>query len=120
VLVMSRVLGPRSLEAYAELLRSAPVDATDGEFDVLPADAGEDARRDLAERMVPHIRRIRAEHPEMTEPLTDAPRGVRSVTRIAAAAIQELYNPAQIDVLRRVHELLSAEARPPGFREDST
>lgn len=76
-----------------------PVHPTDGEFDTLPADADadadDDARRALAERMAPHVRRIRAEHPEVTDMPVDAPHGARSVARVAAAAVQELYNPAQ-------------------------
>jgi DNA-binding transcriptional MerR regulator len=106
VVVMSRVLGPQRLEAYAEMLRSAPADPTDGEFDSLPADADDATRQSLAGHMVPHIRRIQAEHPEMAAPHADAPRGPRFVTAIAAAAMQELYSPAQIDVLRRVQALL--------------
>jgi DNA-binding transcriptional MerR regulator len=118
VLVMSRVLGPWHRDAYAELVRSAPSDPTDGEFDGLPADADEDVRQDLARRMVPHVRRIQAEHPQMFDPHTDAPRGARSVARVAAAAVQELYNPAQVDVLRRIRGLLGAEARPAGSPGD--
>ncbi len=116
VLVMTRVLGPRHRDAYAELLRSAPSDPTDREFDTLPADADEDVRRDLARRMVPVARRIRAEHPQVFDPHTDAPGGPQSVSRVAAAAVQELYNPAQIDVLRRIHDLLEAEERPADAR----
>jgi hypothetical protein len=62
----------------------------------------------MAERMAPHIRRIRAEHPELVDPPVDAPRAVRSATRIAAAAMRELYNPAQVDVFRWVQQLLRA------------
>lgn len=120
VLVMSRVLGPRRLDAYADLLRSVPPDPTDGEFDTLPADAGEEARQGLAERMAPHIRRIQAEHPELVDPHADAPRGAQSAARVAVAAMHELYNPAQIDVFRRIHEVLTAEARPTDSRKDST
>ena len=119
VLVMTRVLGPRHRDAYAELVRSVPPDPTDGEFDGLPADADEATRQDMARRMVPNIRRIRAEHPEMFDAHTDAQRGARSVARVAAAAVQELYNPAQIDVLRRIQELLGPEARPTDPRRDS-
>jgi hypothetical protein len=107
VAVMSRVMGPQRLEAYAEMLRSATADPTDGEFDSLPADADDATRQSLAERMAPHIRRIQAEHPEMAAPYADDPRGPRFVAAIAAAAMQELYSPAQIDVFRRVHALLT-------------
>jgi DNA-binding transcriptional MerR regulator len=114
VTVMSRVLGPRHLEAYGAMLRSTPVDATDREFDALPADAGEAARQDLAERMAPAVRRLRADFPDLHAPHTDAPRGERFVARTAAAAVRELYNPAQVDVLRRLTALLGDGAAPPG------
>lgn len=107
VLVMTRVMGPERISAYAELLRTAPADATDGEFDSLPADADDDVRQDLAERMAPHVRRVRAAHPAMMAPDTGAPRGAQFVVDTAAAAMQELYNPAQRDVIRRVSALLA-------------
>jgi hypothetical protein len=40
-------------------------------------------------------------------PDVDAPRGARFVAETAAAALQELYNPAQRDVIRRVGALLA-------------
>jgi len=107
VLVMSRIMGPEHLSAYAEMLRSAPPDPTDGEFDSLPTDADEATRQDLAERMTPHIRRIREDYPDVMAPDIDAPRGARFVAETAAAAMQELYNPAQRDVLRRVSTILA-------------
>ena len=44
VLVMSRILGPQGIAAYAELLRTAPTDPTDGEFDGLAPEAPDDVR----------------------------------------------------------------------------
>jgi DNA-binding transcriptional MerR regulator len=119
VLVMNRVLGPQGRDAYAEVLRSVPAHPTDREFDTLPADADEDARQGLAERMAPHVRRIQVEHPRVLDLPADAPRGADAVNRIAAAAMRELYNPAQLDVLRRLHGLLTAEVRPSDSRPDS-
>jgi hypothetical protein len=57
--------------------------------------------------MVPYIRRIREEHPAAMALDVDAPRGARFVAETAAAALQELYNPAQRDVIRRVGVLLA-------------
>jgi DNA-binding transcriptional MerR regulator len=107
VLVMSRVMGPEQVGAYAEMLHSVPTDPTDGEFDSLPGDADEATRQSLAERMVPYIRRIREEYPAVMALDVDAPRGVRFVAETAAAALQELYNPAQRDVILRVGALLA-------------
>lgn len=58
----------------------------------------------------PRIRRIRAGHPEMFDPRADD--DPRRGSRVASAAVQELYNPAQIDVLRRIRELLRDEVGP--------
>lgn len=46
-----------------------------------------------------------------TGPVTAAPAPTstaRTATRIAGAAMRELYNPAQVDVVRRVQEVLQA------------
>lgn len=91
------------------MLRNVPTDPTDGEFDALPADADDEARQGLAERMAPHIRRIQAENRAVAAPDSDAPRGKRFVSEIAAAAMRELDTPAQLDVFRRVQALLRAE-----------
>ncbi|MCO1660584.1 hypothetical protein [Pseudonocardia humida] len=99
-------MGPEHVGAYAEMLRTAPSDPTDDVFDSLPADADDGVRQDLAERMAPHVRRMRAAHPDLMAPDTTAPRGPRFVTETAVAAIQELYNPAQRDVIRRISALL--------------
>lgn len=53
VVVLSRVLGPRGLQAYADLMREMPEDSAASELDDLPADAEEATRRDLAERLAP-------------------------------------------------------------------
>lgn len=110
VVVMGRVLGPKRMKAYADMLQDLPSDPTNGEFDELSADADESARQELAERMVPYIRALFDTHPGLSAPDTDAPRGERFVTQTVATAMQELYNQAQIDVMRRAYLLLNREA----------
>ena len=109
VVVLSRVLGPRRLQAFTDLLHDLPTDPIDREFDELPADAGAEARQDLAERMAPYVRDIRAAHPGLRASDADAPRGERFVARTTGAALRELYNPAQLDVLRRIDALLGGD-----------
>jgi DNA-binding transcriptional MerR regulator len=106
LMVMSRVMGAERFRAYAEMVRTAPTDPTDAEFDALPADADDRVRQDLAERMVPHVRRVWGGTPELSAPDTRAPRGPRFVVETAVAAVQELYNPAQRDVIRRLTALI--------------
>lgn len=110
VVVLSRVLGPRGLQVYGDLLKDAPADPSVAAFDHLPADADESVREDMAERLIPHIRAVRAAHPGLPEARTDAPGGARFADQTIAAAVAELYNAAQLDVLRRANEILSDSA----------
>ncbi len=111
VVVLTRVLGPRRLQAYADLLRDLPEDPVGPEFDDLPADADVATRQDLAERLAPYIGAIREQHPDVIAPHTDAPRGPRYVERTVGTAMRELYNPAQLDVLRRARLQLGLPPR---------
>ncbi|QII07263.1 MerR family transcriptional regulator [Rhodococcoides fascians A25f] len=100
----STVLNPTALDAYCDLLRSTPQLPTDPEFDDLPADADSVTTRDLAERMAPHVRRLAARYPALFDDTeTDGDR--QRATRALAIAVEDLYNPAQRDVLRQVAAL---------------
>ncbi|MCJ0891008.1 MerR family transcriptional regulator [Rhodococcus sp. ARC_M12] len=104
----STVLNPTALDAYCDLLRSTPQLPTDPEFDDLPADADSATTRDLAERMAPHVRQLAARFPALFDDTeTDGDR--RRVTRALAVAVEDLYNPAQRDVLRQVAALNAAD-----------
>jgi DNA-binding transcriptional MerR regulator len=106
IVVLTRVLGSRGLQAYAAMLQNAPADPTTGEFDDLPEDADEPTRQDLAERMAPYVRALYAEHPWLNAPHTDAPRGASFAQQTVGKAMVDLYNPAQLDVMRRINGLL--------------
>lgn len=110
VVVLSRVLGPQGLKTYADLLRDPLDDPTDAEFDALPEDADEATRQDLAERMAPYVRRVRAAHPDVTESHKDAPGGRRFAEQTVAKALVDLYNPAQIDVMVRLDKVLAGSS----------
>ena len=77
----------------------------------MPADADEDVRQDLAERMAPFARTIHAGHPDLAESHVDAPGGRRHAERTVATAMVDLYNAAQIDVLVRIDALITASSR---------
>lgn len=111
VVVLTRVLGPRRMQAYADMLRDLPDDPVGPEFDDLPADADDATRQDMAERLAPYIAEIRAQHPDIAAPHTDAPRGPRFVERTVGKALRDLYNPAQLDVLQRARALLGLPPR---------
>lgn len=110
ITVMSRVLGPKGIAAYADLLKNPIIDPVGEEFDNLPADADEQTRVDLAERMVPFVQSLYRQHPGLITLPADAPRGETFATKTAGKAFHDLYNRAQLDVLRRLGIRL-AEAR---------
>ncbi|MEV1044748.1 MerR family transcriptional regulator [Streptomyces sp. NPDC049916] len=105
--VMAQVLGPSVIDAYARTLRAGGAGFRIPAFDRLPPDAGERTRRELAERcrLTPRFRRLLAAFPSAGELCADAPRGERHARRALTLALLDLYNPAQIDVLLRVHAL---------------
>jgi DNA-binding transcriptional MerR regulator len=105
IAVMTRVLGPTAVQAYNDLLKDQPKDPLGGEFDHLPADADEALRDDIAERLAPFVRDLHERHPDLND-LTDAPHDAGFVQKSIGTAMRELYNPAQLDVLRRLHRLL--------------
>ncbi|MDA3644060.1 MerR family transcriptional regulator [Saccharopolyspora indica] len=117
VLVMTRLMGEEQLESYGELLRNLPAHPTSREFDELPADAAEDLRRDLAERMVPYLRQIHLDHPDLPDLYANAPERAKTIETV----MRELYNPAQLDVIHRTRVLM-ANSGPdsPGARATRT
>lgn len=106
IVVLTRVLGPKGMQVYADLLQNAPDEPVATAFDDLPVDADEPTRHDLAHRLAPYIRALYEAHPGLRESQTDAPGGARFVDATIADAMAELYNAAQLDVLRRAGAIL--------------
>ncbi|MCV7227969.1 MerR family transcriptional regulator [Mycolicibacterium komossense] len=107
VVVLTRVLGPRGKQVYADLLENSPDDPVAAAFDALAPDADESTRQDIAEHLVPYIHALRAANPGLTDAETDAPNGALFVQKTVGVAVAELYNEAQLDVLRRAGRMLS-------------
>ncbi|WP_306368869.1 MerR family transcriptional regulator [Nocardiopsis sp. CC223A] len=99
--VYSTVFSERSIEEFRELI-SEP-DATEQEFEALPADADGATIADLAERLVPVALRSAG----TTDPVSDSPQGPRRAAQTMGEAAAELYNPAQLRVLKRLIELMA-------------
>ncbi|OAT69429.1 MerR family transcriptional regulator [Mycobacteroides immunogenum] len=100
--VMSSVLGPVGLQAFIGMFLDQQDRELDHELENLPAEADEQTRADLADRMALHAKRLYADHPGMLNSTEDAPRGQRFAERTVARALLDLFNPAQLDVLVRV------------------
>ncbi len=110
VVVLSRVLGPRGMQAYADMMRETPEDPAATELDNLPADADESMRQDLAERLAPYIKAVREAHPALDDSRADAPKGKRFADKAIDDAMLDLYTPAQLDVLRRAGRIVRESA----------
>ncbi|SEO58609.1 MerR family transcriptional regulator [Amycolatopsis saalfeldensis] len=108
LVVMGRVLSPSAITAYREMLERSEADPTLVEFDRLPADADERARIDLARRMAPYVRELYTRNPEVQQMKGDA----RTAARAVHDALVDLYNPAQVEVLARVGNLIEPPVGP--------
>ncbi|MGW1743254.1 MerR family transcriptional regulator [Nocardia sp. NPDC001965] len=104
--ILTRVLGPSGLGALRGLLNEQRTVPAMSEFDDLPAEADETTRSDLAQRLAPHVGELTAAYPEIVAPATDSPVGARRAAETVGKALRDLYNPAQLDVLVRVNQLL--------------
>ncbi len=110
VVVLTRIYGPTTLAAWREALRGLRHDPAFDRFDALPAGADEQTRRDLAERLLPRVRAVIAEHPGLWEAGPDAPCDSKSAACVIGQAMADLYNPAQVDVLHRLARLTNPAA----------
>ncbi|MGV8874519.1 MAG: MerR family transcriptional regulator [Rhodococcus sp. (in: high G+C Gram-positive bacteria)] len=110
VLVMTRLLGAQGRKAYLNMMTNLPVDLTGSAFDNLTDDADEDARRRLVERLVPYMRKLQADNPDAVWRRTDDLFSESFVASTMATVMEELYNVAQLDVMKRVSALLETPA----------
>lgn len=107
LLIYSRILDD---EAMAELRAVMQVrDPVDDAFDALDADADERTIQQLAEQMAPGIRRLQAEYPAMRDIGAYTTGSEQRARDIVLQAVTELYNPAQIEALRRATLILRSD-----------
>ncbi|GAA2243673.1 MerR family transcriptional regulator [Herbiconiux moechotypicola] len=83
-------------------------DPVNREIDALPADADDAARQRLVDLLVPTLAQNLRDFPWLSEPESRLSKSVGTTQRAIVAAVVELYNPAQLDVLARA-SILAAE-----------
>ncbi|ANY10446.1 MerR family transcriptional regulator [Pseudonocardia sp. HH130630-07] len=110
VVVKSRFLEPYGLDHYGDHLQEMRSDPCAADFDALPAKADLDTRLDLAERMAPHVRKLYGPQPELGPVGYAPPRQRQAMMTALRAALQEFYNPAQNDVMRRIDGIIRRSA----------
>ena len=100
-------------DAMADLRRMVEVDVEAGEvgkeIDALSADADEQARQRLAERLAPTIAQNLIDYPWLSDPIQRMSKNRFQAKQTLMAAAVELYNPAQLDVLARAGVLAQDE-----------
>jgi len=108
LLIYSTVLDTTAMTTLLELHSTDPT-PVQAEFDALPADADEATRQRLAESYAPLVRRQYEEHPTLKDMATSD-----ALARpVVHQGLVELYNLAQLDVLRRLDNLLNGTSPTP-------
>ncbi|MFC4565155.1 MerR family transcriptional regulator [Nocardiopsis mangrovi] len=101
-------------DALSDLRRmiEADTDTVGDDINAMPADADEATRQRLAERLAPILARNLVDYPWLSDPAARFTKSEHATRQTIIEALIELYNPAQIDVLRRAgvlaHERLRA------------
>ncbi|MEU1484589.1 MerR family transcriptional regulator [Streptomyces sp. NPDC005752] len=104
----SSVFTPAAMAALQEQL-AAPRGDVAAQFDALPADAPDDVRQRLAVRLAPGTRKQQEDHPFLGDLEASSRRDAAITRSVVVQAVVEFYNEAQLDVLQRVHTLLSGD-----------
>ncbi|MFE7504701.1 MerR family transcriptional regulator [Promicromonospora sp. NPDC057488] len=107
--IYAQLFSAESMDTLRGVLAANPHEAVDEAFRDLPADADEATRQALAERMAPFVG---ANGSVTLEPKATTTRQAEAARNAVGQALQALYSSAQLDVLRRAHELSEAEAKP--------
>lgn len=111
LLAYSSVLNAPAMSVLREQL-AAPRSAVGVQFEELPADAPEDVRREVAWRFAPEVRKQQEDHPLLRDLEASSRRGKAITLSLVAQVLSGFYNEAQLDVLQRVHVLLSEDEAP--------
>ncbi|WP_193107055.1 MerR family transcriptional regulator [Brachybacterium sp. FME24] len=100
------VMAPPMLEEFRQaLLVGNDVDA---DFENLPETADEATIEALAQRIAPTVAAARRERPQLDDPAVGSPIGEEQARLVFAHAVLELFHPAQLRVLQRIEEILTA------------
>lgn len=104
--------------ALADVRRMVETDAAGeavgDEINALSADADEENRQSLAERLAPSIAQNLVDYPWLSDPAAHLSKSEHVTRQTFIEAVAELYNPAQIDVLHRASILAHEQLRTGG------
>jgi len=103
IMVYSRVFDDGAMHDMQELVSEVPRTASDDEFDQLTLDSDRETRRRLAADMAPSIVDAFERYPWLNDPAKRATKSTAFSQGTMTAAVRELYNKAQLEVLYRAH-----------------
>ncbi len=96
-------------DALADVRRIAEADAAEDSvgdmINALAEDADEASREEAAARLAPELAENLRDYPWMGDPAQHMSKSPHITRETFAEAVLELYNSAQLDVLRRAHEI---------------
>lgn len=101
MVLLVRIASPRVLDAYLGMLEATRDSEVLADYNALESDASEQARDDLAARMHQHLVEVYEMFPALIDMTSDSPVGAGLARGVIAAAFEQLYSPAQVDVMRR-------------------
>lgn len=108
--IYARVYDDKALEDVRRMVETdTDTDALGEVLDSLPPDADERTRQELVERLVPILARRLIDYPWLREPMSRLSKTEQVTSDMIRETIVELYNPAQLDVLRRASVLADAQ-----------
>lgn len=112
--VMGRLLGEEERAAYVELLSDDVRRQSDDDFDALPPDADDATRQELALRMTDEMVALAAARPDLVNfgRSRSTPMSPSRYRKTLDAALEDIYNPAQLDVLLRLRAELKRRPAP--------
>lgn len=102
--IMTRFYDDDALEDIREMSADES-DDTGPDIEDLPADADEQTRQALAERVAAVIVKHLVNYPWLRNPAERLPKGSQISTETFGSALMELYNEAQLDVLFRANTI---------------
>jgi DNA-binding transcriptional MerR regulator len=103
IMIYSRVFDDSAMEELRQAIKHEPRTDADDEFEALSPEADRGTRQRLGELLAPAISRQVARSPWLLDPVSKKRRGGFDIETTVVAAVQDLYNPAQLEVMYRAH-----------------
>jgi DNA-binding transcriptional MerR regulator len=99
-----------ALADVRKMVETSP-DAGSADFDLLPADADEETKQRLIEKLTPTLTQNLIDYPWLSDPIPHLSKSEHVTQQTFIDAVVALYNPAQLEVLARASILANEQAR---------